>query len=151
VSPGRPPRPGQVPPRRPRARPLPHTAEHQPGRAVGSAAVERIEFTGARETMLATLYGRADDARAARPILGDEAAAAAVERIAYDFRKPRMSAMSAAGVAMRALLLDTWTREFLADHPEATVLHLACGLDTRVYRVDPGPGVHWYDVDYPDV
>ena len=31
------------------------------------------------------------------------------------------------------------------------MLHLGCGLDSRYYRLDPGPGVEWYDVDYPDV
>ena len=31
------------------------------------------------------------------------------------------------------------------------MLNLACGLDTRVYRVDPPPSVAWFDVDYPDV
>ncbi|HEX7428255.1 MAG TPA: class I SAM-dependent methyltransferase, partial [Mycobacterium sp.] len=29
--------------------------------------------------------------------------------------------------------------------------HLGCGLDSRYFRLDPGPGVEWYDVDYPDV
>src|SRR5262249_52089007 len=33
----------------------------------------------------------------------------------------------------------------------ATVLHLGCGLDARVYRLDPPSGVQWYDIDYPDV
>ena len=28
---------------------------------------------------------------------------------------------------------------------------MGCGLDARVFRLDPGPGVEWYDVDYPDV
>lgn len=31
------------------------------------------------------------------------------------------------------------------------MLHLGSGLDSRVFRLDPGPGVEWYDVDYPDV
>ena len=31
------------------------------------------------------------------------------------------------------------------------MLHLGCGLDARFFRLDPGPGVEWYDVDYPDV
>src|SRR5262245_13504420 len=35
--------------------------------------------------------------------------------------------------------------------PESTVLHLGCGLDTRVYRIDPRPKVRWFDVDFPDV
>jgi O-methyltransferase involved in polyketide biosynthesis len=30
------------------------------------------------------------------------------------------------------------------------VLHLGCGLDSRVLRVKPGKG-EWYDLDYPDV
>ncbi len=52
---------------------------------------------------------------------------------------------------MRALHFDRWTRAFLAANPASTVLHLGCGLDTRVYRIDPGPDVRWYDVDMPDV
>jgi O-methyltransferase involved in polyketide biosynthesis len=43
------------------------------------------------------------------------------------------------------------TREFLAANPTATVLHLGCGLDSRVFRIDPPAMVRWYDVDYPDV
>jgi O-methyltransferase involved in polyketide biosynthesis len=31
------------------------------------------------------------------------------------------------------------------------VIHLGCGLDSRVFRLDPGPEVEWYDVDYPAV
>ena len=31
------------------------------------------------------------------------------------------------------------------------MLHVGCGLDARVYRLDPGAGVRWYDVDYPEV
>jgi len=52
---------------------------------------------------------------------------------------------------MRAWHFDQWTRAFLAANPEPTVLHLGCGLDTRVYRIDPGPKVRWFDVDFPDV
>lgn len=28
---------------------------------------------------------------------------------------------------------------------------MGCGLDTRVYRVNPPPTVDWYDIDLPDV
>jgi O-methyltransferase involved in polyketide biosynthesis len=31
------------------------------------------------------------------------------------------------------------------------VLHLGCGLDARVYRIDPPATVDWYDLDYPTV
>lgn len=52
---------------------------------------------------------------------------------------------------MRAKLLDDWTADFLAGHPSATVLHLACGLDTRAQRMAFGSGVRWVDVDLPAV
>ena len=42
-------------------------------------------------------------------------------------------------------------RRFLDGCSECTVLHLGCGLDTRVYRVNPASTVRWYDFDLPDV
>lgn len=112
---------------------------------------EKITFTGAPETMLATLYSRALDSRARNSILHDHEAARAIQRIDYDFRRTGINATSAAGVALRGKQLDDWTAEFLAAHQEATVLHLACGLDTRVQRLAPPPSVRWFDVDYPEV
>jgi O-methyltransferase involved in polyketide biosynthesis len=112
---------------------------------------EKVTLTGAPETMLATLYGRAIDSRASRSILHDDTAARAVERIDYDFRRTGMTATTAAGVALRGRRLDDWTREFLGAHREATVLHLACGLDTRAQRLAPGPSVRWVDIDHPEV
>jgi O-methyltransferase involved in polyketide biosynthesis len=112
---------------------------------------EKITLSGAQETMLATLYGRALDSQSPDPVLHDVAAAEAVKRIDYDFSKTRMKGTQAVGVAIRAKVLDTWTSSFLASQPSATVLHLACGLDTRVQRLAPPPSVRWFDVDYPEV
>ncbi len=33
----------------------------------------------------------------------------------------------------------------------STVLPLGCGLDTLVYRINPGPRVRRFDMDLPDV
>jgi O-methyltransferase involved in polyketide biosynthesis len=112
---------------------------------------EKVTLTGAPETMLATLYGRALDSRAPRSILHDDTADRAARRIDYDFRRTGMTATTAAGVALRGRQLDGWTREFLAAHPEATVLHLACGLDTRAQRLGVAAPVRWFDVDHPEV
>ncbi|GAA2510429.1 class I SAM-dependent methyltransferase [Streptomyces thermolineatus] len=111
----------------------------------------KANLTGAQETLLATLYGRALDSRAKAPVLGDTRAADMVRRIDYDFRRTGLSRGDAAAVALRARQLDAWTADFLAAHPEATVLHLGCGLDTRFERLDPPSGVRWYDIDHPDV
>ncbi|MFD1536360.1 class I SAM-dependent methyltransferase [Nonomuraea guangzhouensis] len=114
-------------------------------------ATEKVRLAAEKATLLATLYGRALDARSPRPILDDRLAAATVARIDHDFRQTGMDRRNAGSVALRARFLDDWAREFLSRHAEATVLHLGCGLDTRVYRLAPPPGVDWYDVDYPDV
>ncbi|MGI5287376.1 class I SAM-dependent methyltransferase [Nonomuraea polychroma] len=112
---------------------------------------EKVHLTEEKATLLATLYGRALDARSPSPILGDELAAEVVGRIDHDFRKTGITARTAPAVALRARFIDRWAAEFLAAHPDATVLHLGCGLDTRFHRLAPPPTVRWYDVDYPDV
>ena len=101
--------------------------------------------------MLATLYARAMESRSPDPILRDPAAEAAVDRLDYDFGRLRVRGSVPRSVAIRATYLDGWTREMLAAAPGAVVLHLGCGLDSRVDRVDPPPGVRWYDVDHPEV
>lgn len=110
-----------------------------------------VDLHGPPQTMLATLYGKALDADAPLPILGDEYAKAAVQRIDYDWAATTITARRAPSVAVRSAHFDKWTRQFVAANPEAAVLHVGCGLDARVHRVAPGPGVRWYDIDYPDV
>ncbi|WP_116372831.1 class I SAM-dependent methyltransferase [Mycobacterium sp. MFM001] len=101
--------------------------------------------------MLATFYAKALDADFPKPILGDRYAKEIVERIDYDWTKTAINARRAPSVATRTAHFDAWVRQFLAVHPEATVLHLGCGLDARFFRLQPGPTVEWYDVDYPEV
>ncbi|GAA4624198.1 class I SAM-dependent methyltransferase [Actinoallomurus vinaceus] len=112
---------------------------------------EKIALSGVQETMLATLYGKAMESRSADPVLVDEQAEQAVDRIEYDFSRLKVTRNTAVSAAVRSRYLDDWARSALAELPDATVLHLGCGLDSRVYRLDPPPTVRWYDVDYPDV
>jgi O-methyltransferase involved in polyketide biosynthesis len=111
----------------------------------------RVEISGAPQTMLATLYGRAADAAAEHPILGDTFAKDLVSRLDYDWSKTGLTTRHASSLTMRSAHFDNWARQFLAAHERAVVLHLGCGLDSRVFRLNPGAGVEWYDVDYPDV
>ena len=111
----------------------------------------QVDFIGPPQTTLATLYAKALDADAPRSILGDHYAKAAVARIDYDWQATSISARRAPSVAIRTAHFDNWTRQFLAVHEKGVVLHVGCGLDARVYRLDPPSGVQWYDVDYPEV
>ena len=52
-------------------------------------------------------------------------------------------------MGMRAAVFDRWMKQQLDAMPGAVVLHLGCGMDSRVLRV--GAQRLWYDVDFPDV
>jgi O-methyltransferase involved in polyketide biosynthesis len=110
-----------------------------------------VRFTEDQSTNLATLYGRALDARAERPVLGDPTAEDAVRRIDYDFGKFKIRKSDAFGIACRGKVFDDVVSDFVAAHDECTVLHLGAGMDSRVFRLDPPPTVRWFDVDFPDV
>src|SRR5690348_14471783 len=111
----------------------------------------KVPFTGMKETLLLTLYTRAMDNRSKHPILGDKKAEEIIQQLDYDFQKLKVPQKESFGGAIRAKMLDDCIRSFLVDHPNATVLDLGCGLDSRWERVNPPKGVRWFDIDYPDV
>lgn len=53
-------------------------------------------------------------------------------------------------LAMRAAVYDEWTRNKIANNPDAVVLHIGCGLDNRIERV-AAKKANWYDIDFPEV
>jgi O-methyltransferase involved in polyketide biosynthesis len=112
---------------------------------------EKVHFTQEKETLLITLYARALHSQSPDPVLRDPWAERMINRIDYDFAKLKVRELNALSIAVRAKNFDLWTTQYLREHPEATVLHLGCGLDSRVFRVDPPASVRWFDVDYPDV
>lgn len=126
---------------------------------VTNVTAAKVDFSSVRWgsvewTNLVTLYLRAHESRSRRPILGDHAAAEAVDRIDYDFKRIRRISLPASNqylVALRAKQLDDWAADFLARHPDAVVLHLGCGLDGRAFRLAPPPSVLWFDIDQPVV
>ena len=120
---------------------------------------DKIQFTKEKETMLMTLSGRAIQSQWKNPILRDPWAEEAMRHIDYDLSKQLTGVASWSMwkdigptiIATRAATFDLLTTRFLADHPDATVLHVGCGMDSRIFRIDPPAGVQWFDVDYPDV
>jgi O-methyltransferase involved in polyketide biosynthesis len=113
--------------------------------------IEKVSLIGAQQTALVTLYGKALDSRRPDSILADREADKALQRIDYDFSMLRMHRRDEKSAAVRSKGYDEWVKRFLDVHHECVVLHLGCGLDARVYRVNPPPSVSWYDIDLPDV
>ena len=130
--------------------PIPHSGP-VPTKLTGVTDLVRVDLTGPAQTMLSTLYCKALDAGYSQPILGDTFARQAVDRIDLDWSWLKIDEFWTPLVTVRTALYDIWAEQFLKANPHATVIHLGCGLDARVFRLDPGPDVQWYDVDYPDV
>jgi len=99
-------------------------------------AKHTTDLTGVSETALMTLAVRAAEAKRPDSILEDPMAIQLVESIDYDFAKFGFTRRQ--DMALRALVFDKHTRRYLLDHPEATVVALAEGLQTSFFRLDAG-------------
>ena len=53
-------------------------------------------------------------------------------------------------MGMRASVFDLWSKEKLKENKDSIVIHIGCGLDSRVLRVNHHNAI-WYDVDFPSV
>lgn len=108
------------------------------------------DFTGVSETALMTLLVRATEAKRPDAILDDPMAVQLVDSIDYDFAKFGFTRRQ--DMALRALVFDKHTRRYLVDHPKATVVALAEGLQTSFFRLDAagvGDQFRWLTVDLP--
>ncbi|WP_436531813.1 class I SAM-dependent methyltransferase [Actinoplanes sp. HUAS TT8] len=111
-----------------------------------------MALVGVQKTLSPVLKAKALDNRLPDPILGDEYAERTMRRLDPDYDKGRFGASQLGlSAVVRAKIFDDWARSFLADHPDAVVLNVGCGLDARVFRVDPPTGVDWFDLDFPPV
>lgn len=108
---------------------------------------ERITLSGVPEIMLQTLYARAKESRT-RGAVCDKKAEEIVERLDYDFSSADKDMAMRSGVIARTIVLDRLVQAYLAKTPGAIVVNIACGLDTRCYRMQ-GYG-HWYNLDLPE-
>ena len=114
---------------------------------------ESQTLNGVSETSFTTLHVRAMESQRPDALIKDEKAVALVAQMSYDFdrvRQIKMDEDDKVSVILRNLEFDRYARDFLARHPEAVVVHIGCGLDSRFERVDNGQ-VEWYDLDLPEV
>ncbi len=109
-------------------------------------------LTGVSETALLTLQVRANEARRRDGLIDDPMAIRLVESIDFDFGKFGPSRRQ--DMALRAKGFDDYTRRYLRNHPRATVVALAEGLQTSFHRLDPsgvGHEFRWLTVDLPPI
>ena len=108
---------------------------------------EKITLSGVPETMLQTVYARAKETKT-RGAITDNKAVELIGRLDYDFSMADKDAAMHSGVIARTIVLDKVVKTYLAGHGGAVVVNIACGLDTRCYRMSDYS--HWYNLDLPE-
>ena len=98
---------------------------------------EKVNVTGVPETMVQTLYARAKETKKQNAKIKDEIAVELVEKLDYNFSKADKD---------KAIVLDRMVKQYLEKHANTVVINIACGLDTRCYRMER-KYLHWYNVD----
>lgn len=108
---------------------------------------EKITLSDVPETMLQTVYARARES-SGRGAIRDRKAEEIIDRLDYDFSLAERDSAMRSGVIARTIVLDRLTAAWLAKNPGAVVVNIACGLDTRCYRMEGY--AHWYNLDLPE-
>ena len=101
------------------------------------------------KTLYIPLCGKAYVSRR-RLFLDDQKAEDIWAREGFPLNGKSRSRWLAFYLGIRAAVFDSWLRGKMALHPDAVIVHIGCGLDSRVLRVGTG-GHRWYDVDFPEV
>jgi O-methyltransferase involved in polyketide biosynthesis len=112
---------------------------------------QSVVLSGVSETALLTLHARVREARRPNPLIDDPMAIALHDSIDFDFAKFGPTRQD---IALRAVLFDTQARSYLTDHPSATVVALAEGLQTSFWRLQaalPDSRFRWLTVDLPAI
>ena len=101
------------------------------------------------KTLYIPLYGKSFVSKKGI-ILRDEKAEEIWAAEGFPLKGKSKSKWLAYYMGMRSAVFDRWLTEQMEKLPDAAVLHIGCGMDSRILRV--GERNHlWFDVDFPDV
>lgn len=101
------------------------------------------------QTLYIPLYGKAFVSRKGI-ILEDAKAEQIWAAEGFPLKGKAKSKWLAYYMGMRSAVFDRWVQEKLEKNPDADVLHLGCGMDSRYTRIGESARM-WYDVDFPEV
>ncbi len=101
------------------------------------------------KTLYIPLYGKAYVSRKGI-ILQDMKAEEIWEKEGFPLKGKSKSKWLAYYMGMRSAVFDAWLKKQMAATENPLVIHIGCGMDSRIIRVEP-KNLLWYDVDFPDV
>ena len=85
--------------------------------------------------MLQCFYARAMHSRNPKNKFRDTKAEELIDRIDYDFSNAKKDTAMSGGIVARSVVFDELVSDFIRKNPDCTVVNIACGLDTRFYRL----------------
>lgn len=100
------------------------------------------------KTLYIPLYGKALVSKK-NILLKDLKAEYIWDKEQFELKGKSKSKYLAYYMAMRALVFDEWTRNKIKENKDAIVLHVGCGMDSRVERINALN--EWYDLDFDSV
>ncbi len=101
------------------------------------------------KTLYIPLYGKAYVSKKGI-ILDDKKAEEIWEAEGFSLKGKSKSKWLAYYMGARSAVFDEWLRRQMEEWREAVVIHIGCGMDSRIIRVGT-QGHKWYDVDFPQV
>jgi len=106
-------------------------------------------MNGVNKTLYIPLYGKACVSKKGI-ILDDKKAEEIWEAEGFSLKGKSKSKWLAYYMGARSAVFDEWLRQRMTEWREAVVIHIGCGMDSRIVRVGNG-GHKWYDLDFPQV
>lgn len=104
-------------------------------------------------SLLIPLYIRYIESQRPDALLRDEKAGEIIRKLNLGesfLAQTQVQAEVQVSILLRNRQFDRMAIYYLSRHPDAVVVHVGCGLDTRFERVDNGQ-VEWYDLDLPEI
>ena len=114
----------------------------------------KSEFAGAymnsvNKTLYIPLYGKSCVSKKGL-FLDDKKAEEIWEAEGFALKGKAASKWLAYYMGIRSAVFDEWLNQRMTDLQDAVVIHIGCGMDSRVIRI--GTDNHkWYDVDFAEV
>lgn len=108
-----------------------------------------MELNNESKTLFIPLLGKAVMSKE-NIFLHDPKSEEIILKIDYNFTSLKQSKWLSMFMSLRAMIIDELCNKYILKHPNATIIHLGCGLDSRCLRVNQKYGI-WYDIDYENV
>ena len=106
-------------------------------------------ISNVNKTLYIPLYGKAFVSKKGL-FLADKKAETIWEKEKFSLKGKAKSKWLAYYMGIRSAVFDEWLKEQFINLPNAVVVHIGCGMDSRVLRVG-AKNRKWYDIDFPKV